>query len=460
MKRNIITIILLSLFSFTAIAKTEYKIEIKFIGEIDSLVILANYYGNSFQVVDTLKFENNTTIITVKEPLKQGIYTLAKFDKTKYFDFVIDENPFFKITANSQNPIDSVDIIDSPDNDYFFKYLQLNSKLYQLSQQIQQTKSIPSKNNDLLFEKDFILSELDLLKNEIKKKLPGSVLDLIFTSMEKPKSPADVESDEQKRYQYFKSHYWDLIALDDVRMLRTPVFHRKMEYFFDRIVIQHPDSLAAEIDNLLVKEIDSEIYKYIIWNLTLKYEEPKIMGLDKVFVHLVDHYFEENKLNDISPGIINNFKERADKVRPLLIGETAPNMIMVDTLGNFAALNNHLTNGYTLVLFWDSDCQTCQKEIKELKKLYKKSNYDFEIFAVSTDIDIEIWKKYIRDHDLNWINVNGTKSMTPDFHDLYNIYSTPTIYILDKNKKIIGKNLIVGQLEGFLNHYELMNNKN
>ena len=153
------------------------------------------------------------------------------------------------------------------------------------------------------------------------------------------------------------------------------------------------------------------------------------MGLDKVFVHIIDNYYKKNKIKDISQGIIDNIIERGEKIRPLLINKIAPNLIMVDTLGSFDALNNYATKEFTVVLFWESDCQSCQEEIKKLQTLYHSSKFDMQVFAVGTDSNIESWKEYIRKHNLDWINVNGTKSITQDYHNLYNIYSTPTIFV-------------------------------
>jgi len=451
MRKTFTTIILLFLFFNAANAETAYRINIDFTGAIDSTVILASYYGNSFQVIDTINLKNNKATITGSTPLNQGVYTIARLDKSKYFDFIIGDKPFFDIKANSKNFIDSIKFTDSPENEFFYKYFQLNTKLFQLNQKAKEKNTI---DDDLQFERDFILSELQLLKSNVHKEAPNSVLDIIFTSMQEPEIPEHISSNNTKRYEYFKTVYWDLIALNDARMLRTPVFHNKLDYFFDRIVMQQPDSLASEIDRFFKKEIHPEIYKYIIWDLAMKYEHPKIMGLDKVFVHLVDNYYKKGKVKDISQGIIDTMIERAEKIKPLLLGETAPNLIMIDTLGNFDALNNYFKKDYMLVLFWDSDCQTCQTEMRELKKLYSADDCNFEVFAVNTEANHGSWKKYIREHDYRWVNVNGTKSITPDYHKLFNIYSTPTIYILDKHKKIIGKNLSVGQLPGFLENYE------
>ena len=456
MKKKLITIFLpfLILFSVSLTAKTEYKIECEFTGETDSLVILANYYGNTFQIIDTFKVINQTAVFSGTGTINQGVYTIARLNKSKYFDFIIGDKPFFHIRVNTKNITDSISTTDSPDNSYFFNYIKLNSKLYQIDQKTKQTNTKKLDKEDLHREKELILSNLQLLKKNVRLKTSGSILDIIFRSMEEPAFPSHILSDDKKKYQYYKSNYWNLVALDDNRLLRTPVFHRKFEHFFDRIILQHPDTIIYEIDKLFEKEIDPEIFKYLIWDLTLKYENPKIMGLDKVFVHIIDNYYKKNKIKDISQGIIDNIIERGEKIRPLLINKIAPNLIMVDTLGSFDALNNYATKEFTVVLFWESDCQSCQEEIKKLQTLYHSSKFDMQVFAVGTDSNIESWKEYIRKHNLDWINVNGTKSITQDYHNLYNIYSTPTIFILDKHNRIIGKKISVDQLEGFLNNYK------
>lgn len=453
MKKRLVFLFVFHLSIIQLFANPNYKIEIEFKGKTDSALILANYYGNTFQVKDTFAVHNNKISISGSDTLKPGVYTLAKFNKEKIMDFVVNEKPFFRFKANMENMIDSVRIYNSPENEYFFRYLQLNAKRYKLIQKAQSNQTKLSGTSDAELERNTIQTELQLLKNEVQLKLKNSVLDIIFTSMEEPKVPSVIANDRQSSYLYFKEHYWDRIALDDERMLKTPVFHNKLEFYFDRIIMQHPDTLAVEIDRLLEKDICPEIKKYIIWTLALKYEQPKIMGLDKVFIHIVDKHFNTENLPELTQSIIDNFMDRANKMRPLLIGEPAPNLIMIDTLGNFDALNNHFKKEYTLVFFWDSNCQTCHKEIKELKKLLEKTKHSIEVFAVGTDTNLGVWRKYIREHKLNWTHVNGTKSMTKDYHDLYNIFSTPTTYILDKNKKIIGKNLIMAQLEGFLDHH-------
>jgi thiol-disulfide isomerase/thioredoxin len=109
-----------------------------------------------------------------------------------------------------------------------------------------------------------------------------------------------------------------------------------------------------------------------------------------------------------------------------------------------------LPNEYIVLFFWDIECGICKKEISELKTLYSESQFDLEIFAISVNADLELWKKSLKEYDLKWVNVNGTRSVTEDFHDLYDIHGTPAIYVLDRERKIIAKHLSADQVAGLL----------
>ncbi len=98
-----------------------------------------------------------------------------------------------------------------------------------------------------------------------------------------------------------------------------------------------------------------------------------------------------------------------------------------------------------------------KKKIKSIKELTKTGKPDIAVFAVCVDTNLAKWKKAIVEKDVDWINVNGTRSVTPDYHDLYDIYSTPVIYLLNRKKEIIAKRISGKQISGFLEHYEKRN---
>jgi hypothetical protein len=106
------------------------------------------------------------------------------------------------------------------------------------------------------------------------------------------------------------------------------------------------------------------------------------------------------------------------------------------------------------VLFWDYDCGICKKEIAELEVLFNSKTIDLQVYSVCVNGDLEKWKKTINDRNMGWINVNGTRSATPDFHDLYDIHGTPVIYLLDREKKIIAKHISAEQIPDLIKNLE------
>jgi thiol-disulfide isomerase/thioredoxin len=111
---------------------------------------------------------------------------------------------------------------------------------------------------------------------------------------------------------------------------------------------------------------------------------------------------------------------------------------------------------YTMILFWDANCGRCKEEIPRLKDLYEKLNIDIamngkklEVYAVSLTNVAEEWKKFVADNKLKWVNVSDLYNNTK-FRKLYDIYSTPVIYLLNEKKEIIAKRLSVEQVADFI----------
>jgi thiol-disulfide isomerase/thioredoxin len=261
--------------------------------------------------------------------------------------------------------------------------------------------------------------------------------------------------DSTLAYQYLKKHYWDYFDLSDERLLRTPLLSQKVNEYFSTMVVIQPDSVIAAIDEVIAKARPSkEIVGFLMWHFVSDYQNPKYMGFEKVFIHLVDAYFSKEEILHTTPSVLETLQERADVLRPLQLGETAPNLLLVDTANEFRSFRE-IKSDYVVLLFWDYDCSFCRKEIVKLKELYKNTPFDFEIYAINVNGDHEVWKKTVHERGIDqWLNVNGTLSRTADFHDLYDIHGSPVIYLLDKQKKIIAKHIGAEQIVPFLEHHE------
>ena len=181
------------------------------------------------------------------------------------------------------------------------------------------------------------------------------------------------------------------------------------------------------------------------------------MGMDRVFVNLADKYYLSGECWWADSTLLSKMGERVNKIKPNMLGEIAPDLKMEDVNGKWQQLK-YIKADFTILIFWEPSCGHCKKEIPKLYELYKSiRDKGIEVFAVYTQNDTTEWKKFINEHViLDWLNVYDKYRIT-NFRNLYDIYSTPVIYILDKNKKIIAKRIGIDQIEKFL---EFERNKN
>ena len=280
------------------------------------------------------------------------------------------------------------------------------------------------------------------------------------------KSPLDSTGEIDKGFplRYFRQHYWDNIDFTDSRLLRTNFFHQKIIDYLENYTLHNPDSIIVS-SNILVEKSKAnfEIFKYVVSHITSKYERSKIMGMDAVFVNMVENYYITNMCTWIDSTHLKKIIERAGKISPNLIGKVAPEFtdiygrpFMKDPKEKTHTLQS-IQAEYTLLVFYGPTCGHCKKEIPKIKNTLDSLidlKYNIKTFAVATEFDKEEWKKFIKNQKTeSWLNVadishdkDGNPLASSDWRDKYDIYSTPVIYLLDKKKKILAKRINYKQL--------------
>lgn len=133
--------------------------------------------------------------------------------------------------------------------------------------------------------------------------------------------------------------------------------------------------------------------------------------------------------------------DRVNALRKLAIGQVAPDITMEDPDGKMISLSS-LRGNYVMIDFWAAWCRPCRAENPNVVALYKKYNSKgFEVFGVSLDRKKEDWVKAIEKDGLLWTQVSDLQYFNSAAAQLYNIQAIPATYLLDKDGKIIAKNL-------------------
>jgi thiol-disulfide isomerase/thioredoxin len=449
-------------------AQENYKIEIKIKGIEDSTLYLASYFGDKTLLVDTASRKGkNSYVFEKQKQLPGGIYIVVGQAKNSIFEFLIADGQDLKFDSETDNLIEKMKVKGSNENALFYDYLSHSNFLFlQLKKFQQRLKSLaPSSDSVLIYKKRIeALNEENIdYKESIIEAYPDAFISHFFLAMKSPEYPSalktsDSKADSIRQFNYYKKHYWDFIDFTDDRLIRTPVYHNKLDFYYSSMAHPQPDSLIRDIDSFLSRLPEkSELYKHSLWFLTLKFDQSNRMGYDAILVHFVDTYYSRKKAVWLNAEVEKNLLSEANKRRNSLIGKKAPELIMQNQDMTPVSLYS-ITKGFTLIYFWDPNCSHCKVETPKLNEFYKQNGkkMDLEVFAVCTDPDLAEMKKYITANKLTWINVNGPRSYTPDFHELYNVYSTPLLFVLDNNRTIIAKQLNVDQLADFLTKYKAL----
>jgi hypothetical protein len=424
-------------------------------------VYLAHYFGSTQQVIkDTAIVDDQGNFhFQGTEELPLGLY-LISFQKTKFLDFIIG-NSNFSFETDTLDAVANMRVIGSPENEAFYKFQGEMMKQYGL---LRNPSLAPAQVNSLRQEiKRYQDAWLQQNKNLFVSKLIKATFDPEIPAFKRVvKTKKDSADLYQYQYAYYKRHYFDNIDLNDDRFIRTPFLQRKIDKFFEDLVVQESDSISKEADILLKPIQNADVRKYVIYKIASTYENHNVVGTDAAFVHMAEKYYlGEPALWDTST--VRRMKERVQVLKPLLIGKRIPNMFLTDPQGKLIQLHNTGGN-YTVMFLYDPDCSHCKEETLKLlaQQAYFKSK-GIQVFAASIVREMDLWKKFIAEFKIqSWINgidihknvKTGKEEYFTDFRNTFDVYSTPIVYILDKNKRIIGKRIPVDKIQEFIEFTE------
>lgn len=503
MKRLLLGFVFCLFFSYTH-AQSGWEVTIHLKNCKDTIAYLTFYQMDKTMVKDTcVGIKNDKIVFNGKGKLDKGIYSLIGQQKSILFDFFIDESTQkleLSSTADSDKIIADLKAVNSPNENRFFEYVRFINKEKRSFQQIKESTVFKTKKDTL----DFNEKQVDLEKRintyeeqflaDNKGSYIGDVINLKVEKLLKeiPKA-SNGRPDSLKVFQYYKDHFWQDVNFKDDGTLRNPFFLPKLKKYFSNLVPKDADSVSVEIDRLLLKTLPGTMLnKSLLAYLTYTYESSDIMGFDKVFVHMSDTYFKTGKAVGVyEEENIAKIIKRADKLKPLLLGAPAQDLLMikaddfdklkamgfenaknsaemtkvfyahVDELNKMFVKLSDVKAKYTLLIFWDVDCSHCQKEIPVLLESYNeliKEHKDLKVYSVYMQHEGEKYLKYIADHHLPWINVYDGAHYN-NAVEKYDVYSTPVFYLLDQDKKIKAKRFKAEQLKPILEDLEKLAKK-
>lgn len=435
-------------------------------------IFLANYYGAKMYYADT----------TVATSSGRFSFDAPQGDKGGKYAAILPGNVFIELIVSGEAVNISADLKDLPgsvvvkkslENKLFYGYLGFISEMREARKPID-TLGQDSTISDAV--RDDLIAQLTVLNAEVldrQAELIDGNPSSLFAKMLKmvrendiPDAPADVEDARTWKYYYYRAHYWDRVDLSDARMVRDPAFHTLLDQYWNGVLPQMPDSMLHWGVDLIERAENEEIFKYLVHYITYAAESSKIMCMDLIFVEMVDRYYRKGKAKWMDDASLEKVVKRADDLRYTMCGHKIPNITLPDVTGdNWVSLYDIDAN-FTVVSIWESSCGHCKVEMPLLKALYDKwHDLGVEVFSIGNDFETAPWIDFLEEKELtDWINVsdnpeiNATDSATVlvhqgvtnllslNFRKTFDVFATPKLFLLDRDKVIVAKQIGAEQL--------------
>lgn len=466
MKKAILSILLLS----ATLAATAQKYEFRFVQQSsstnDTLYYLGRHYRDQLQPIDSAVMREGTLLFKGTRKWETGIYTIYRAGNRKNpFDFSIDGSQRFTFRVNDKWQVADPgrDIVSSPSNQAMYTHINRIASANEQSRDIDKRRKSPDPQVKAAAEKEMeqLQQEMEAFENGYVKDHQKYLYLRLVDGLGNPVVPDAVED----KALYFRSHYWDGVDFSDHSLVYTPNFFSKMNYYFFG-VLYHADSdtICKYADQVLHRiEGDTLMLRYFLDFIAPRYyRSTKNIGWDAVWCHLARTYYLAGKCPWATAADIYTKKMDVDRLEQSLIGAYGQELFMADTNQsdnpNDWISSHQFPQRYVILWFWDPDCHHCQEQTATLKTLYDSlsaaGSKRFEVYAVGYEADVAKWKKYVREHQLPFVNVGGS-NVNIDYQVAYNVHGAPTMIILNEDRQIIMNKVIpTNQILPFLDRYE------
>ena len=414
--------------TFTQVLPKGYEILFKSQNVNDNYLYLTGIYGNKTYIVDSAKYAKKQYLFkNTKQALPAGFYTIQTQHHDILADFIVDKFRTFTVEETENELV----FINSDENTVY-----------------QQFKKDVLSGNELNIYYD--TAPESLLGKFVKAQyMPVIIPEFFWGSHEGREAAA------KKRYQFLINHYYDNVDFKDIRLMYTPLDIDLKDFFMELLYPQGAENVILCIEDLFQRILDEKPTReqFDVKDFYLK----KLIHLyinaapqfDTVFVYLVDNHVTKLMQSEfISDSEIDVFKRIADRKRKTLTGHTIP-VFESYTSEHRKISTADIKTDYTLLWFWDPDCEHCVEETPKLCDFYYRYRelYNFEVIACSVTEDYDRWIAFINEHHLDWFNTSyAVEAPNYDATEFFNFYETPAIYIIDNQHKIVARQFPLDEL--------------
>ncbi len=456
---------------------------------------LLDFYGDKNRSVSSTTVDKNGLFqFPFNEDSPVGMYRLS-FEKGRHVDVIFNRNDIElsitnpNVQAGRYSLIDGIEVLSSGDNRLYYDFLRTLDLRRKRTVLLNQLKLlyIPSKNKDKASGQDTtgvpesgtgsfhsqIEVELGNLHQGFEAYIqqlidnnPDSYAAKIIKTMKTPVlkakvSVGDLSGDGQR--EWLREHFWDGVDLFDASLLHTPVIPSKVSEYISLYNDNRMDRVEQEmafieaVDDILFRaQADETVFSVVLDLITRKFEKSEY---ELVLTYITENYILSDSGCEDSEKVVSEdrageLRDKVETIKKMAVGNIAPDIDMpqqgffdlkiaegavVPASGSQMRLSN-INAEYTLILFWASWCPHCPSVLSALKGIYNEyRDKGLEVLAISIDKERTAWQNAITKGQYRWINYSELNGWDGKAAKEYGVWSTPRMYLLDSDKRIVAK---------------------
>ena len=439
-------ILLLTLVSFSLQAQFKVNGEMKPSGKYN-WVILYKIEGARQVFVKSGKIANGKFSFDLPANTKPGAYRVNyKTEGSGFADFLFNkENVAF--TFNPDKAEETIRFSKSTENKLYQEYIKtVSSEQYKTdSLQIAYLKN-PQVKTASLYKTQ--LAKIAGLQKQYLLKSNGKMVYHFIKATNRYNNPV-IAKDPQEYLKNINDHFFDTIDFDNKTLYNsTFLVDRITDYVFYMNYSEDPKKQRELYDNAVKRVLNKAKNQTFKKDIT-EFLITQFVNANNVDFadYLLNSFYKKLPTSTQSNEFTVNYLERT----AVTVGRIAPEITWNTNGKNFKLSTINEANNYVLV-FWSTGCGHCLREIPQLYTATKGIK-NSKIIAFGMEDNNKEWNKHVQKYP-NWHHIIGLKKWENPIARTYQIYSTPTYIVLDKNKKIIAKPETLDELQKIIKYLE------
>ena len=450
MKKILFCIVLIFVPS-SILSAQSFMLQIQIENNPSNKVFLGTIKGDKILLIDSscvingkaqFTFPDNTPPGVYRLVMGQTIYARVMNRPSQYLDFIFNkENILFE--TDFKAPEDSLNVLLSGENKIWFRFLkrykEIDEKLKYTRIELDYYQTLKDSSNATIKAGEYnqLQKNMELLIDQAVKEYPTLFASKLINMYHTPFM--DGHLSQQERKEVFNDEYFNQLDFTEEALINSSVYTEKVFHYFNSnaqrgLTKEQQEQEFQKALNVILEKCNQneKVYEFILDYLVRGFE---ILKMDNLIQYIAGKYSGNTCQSDNK----STFDRRLG-AQKMKVGDTVPDFTLNDINDNPVKLSEVLKDN-NLIIFWMSECQHCRNIIPEIKTgLSKIRNNQFEVIAVSLDSLHQEWKNGIFDLGIEgWYNLSDLKSWNGKVMSDYNVYATPTMFIIDRNLKIISK---------------------